>query len=86
MPAFIIRLPSSKKSLIHYENFSYRYEVETDNSSLSIDEGSLADAIKDSGQKFNQNDEISFKGLSNCGNTCFINSVIQCLIASPILS
>lgn len=31
-------------------------------------------------------DLFSYKGIKNIGNTCFINTVIQCLIATPIFS
>lgn len=33
----------------------------------------------------NITENFSFKGIKNIGNTCFINSIIQCLIATPVM-
>ena len=30
-------------------------------------------------------ENFSFKGIRNIGNTCFINTIVQCLIATPVM-
>lgn len=64
---------------VHFKGYNYRYECDIHRDDLSVIDN---DPNLSSGKK---KYEPIIKGIINIGNTCFINSVIQCLVATPIL-
>lgn len=86
IPAYIMNLPTKKSAIIHYCGFNYRYEIEVPIDSLSIESNNLEESIKDPMKSIKTATEnFSFKGIRNIGNTCFINTIIECLIATPVM-
>jgi ubiquitin C-terminal hydrolase len=86
MTAYIIRKISEDRIAVHYIGYSFRYEMEVETETIFMDEQEVVEALKNSRGKISvSRNSLTFKGIQNIGNTCFINSIIECLIASPIL-
>lgn len=79
-------LPTPETAKIHYCDYNFRYEIEVPRDSLSLEQDTLMESLKNPlNSTRNITDNFSFKGIKNIGNTCFINSIIQCLIATPVM-